>query len=316
MNGFLVIDKSAGITSYDVIRRLKKLHPFKKIGYIGTLDRNATGVLPVALNEGVKLIPFLENVEKVYRARFVLGITTDTYDIEGRVLTTQDVGTCDTKRMQELLNTFKGKIVQQIPIFSSKKINRKPLYKLARKGIPIEPQQKEVEIYDIVFIEYNAPYVDVEVTCSKGTYIRSLAHDFGQKLGCGATLFSLKRTRHGEFSDTMAISLDHLKTEQDLIAYRIPLEKILKSLRETSVDVALERFLKHGMPIPLFGQTKEWKQGELTKLFNNKGVLIAIGQADTVSKTIKIKRLINNEGGFYATYNNEEKNRHRTVQDP
>ncbi|HBE44638.1 MAG TPA: tRNA pseudouridine(55) synthase TruB [Deltaproteobacteria bacterium] len=294
MNGFLVIDKSSGMTSYDVIRRLKKIHSFKKIGYIGTLDRNAKGVLPVALNEGVKLIPFLENVEKVYRARFLLGTTTDTYDIEGKIISTKDVENFEIDRLKQLLNSFKGKIIQEIPIFSSKKINRKPLYKLARKGVPVEPQQKEVEIYDIILMDYSSPYIDVEVTCSKGTYIRSLAHDFGQKLGCGATLFSLKRTRHGEFFETMAISLDYLKMEQDLITYIMPLENIMKSIREITVDIALERFLKHGMPIPLFGHTKEWKQDELTKLLNNKGILIGIGQADTISKTIKIKRLINN----------------------
>ncbi|OPY83895.1 MAG: tRNA pseudouridine synthase B [Syntrophorhabdus sp. PtaU1.Bin153] len=293
MNGFLVIDKNTGMTSYDVIRRLKKLHPFKKIGYIGTLDRNATGILPVAINEGVKVIPFLENGEKTYKAKFLLGVTTDTLDIEGKVLTEVETREYDTALLVERLNRFKGKIIQQIPAYSSKKVNRKPLYKLARKGIEVEPQQKEVEIFDIRLLEYSHPYLDLEVTCSKGTYIRALAQEFGADLGCGATLFSLKRTRHGEFTEDMAVNIELFKAEQDVLNYLMSLEKVLRHLRETVVETALERFLRHGMPIPMAGNSKEWKNGEITKLLNKKGSMIGVGVADTFTKTIKIRRLIN-----------------------
>ncbi|OPX93206.1 MAG: tRNA pseudouridine synthase B [Syntrophorhabdus sp. PtaB.Bin006] len=293
MNGFLVIDKNTGMTSYDVIRRLKKLHPFKKIGYIGTLDRNATGILPVALNEGVKVIPFLENGAKTYRAKFLLGITTDTLDIEGKVLTEVETREYDTALLTEKLSKFKGKITQQIPAYSSKKVNRKPLYKFARKGIEVEPQQKEVEIFDISLLDYAHPYLDLEVTCSKGTYIRALAQEFGADLGCGATLFSLKRIRHGEFTEEMAVNIELFKAEQDVLNYLVSLEKVLGHLRETVVETALEKFLKHGMPIPLSGNSKEWKNGELTKLLNKKGSMIGVGMADTFTKSIKIRRLIN-----------------------
>jgi tRNA pseudouridine55 synthase len=293
VNGFLVIDKNAAMTSYDVIRRLKKLYTFNKIGYIGTLDRNATGILPVAFNDGVKLIPFLENSEKTYKAKFLLGVTTDTLDIEGKVLSQVDTQEFDRTLLEQKLNKYKGKITQRIPAYSSKKVNRKPLYKLARKGITVEPQLKEVEIFEIKFLEYNHPYLDVEVTCSKGTYIRALSQEFGADLGCGSTLFALKRTRHGEFTEDMAVNIEHFKIEQDVLHYAMSLEKILKSLRETTVETALEKFLKHGMPIPLAGNSKEWQNGEYTKLLNKKGNLIGIGMADTFSKTIKIKRLIN-----------------------
>lgn len=293
MNGFLVIEKNAGMTSYDVIRRLKKLYPFNKIGYIGTLDRNATGILPIAFNDGVKLIPFLENGEKTYRATFLLGLTTDTLDIEGKVLSQVETKEFDQAFLEGKLNKFKGKITQQIPAYSSKKVNRKPLYKLARKGIAIEPQLKEVEIFDIKLLDYAHPYLDLEVTCSKGTYIRALSQDFGAELGCGSTLYALKRTRHGEFTEDMAVNIEHFKIEQDVVHYAMSLENILRSLRETVVETVLEKFLKHGMPIPLTGNSKEWQNGEYTKLLNKKGNLIGIGMADTVSKTIKIKRLIN-----------------------
>lgn len=293
MNGFLVIDKNTGMTSYDVIRRLKKLYPFKKIGYIGTLDRNATGILPVAVNEGVKVIPFLENGEKTYKARFLLGVTTDTLDIEGKILAEVETGEYDAALLADKLSRFKGKITQQIPAYSSKKVNRKPLYKFARKGIEVEPQQKEVEIFDIRLLDYAHPYLDLEVTCSKGTYIRALAQEFGADLGCGATLFSLKRTRHGEFTEDMAVNIELFKAEQDVLNYLMSLEKVLGHLRETVVETALEKFLKHGMPIPLAGNSKEWKNGEITKLLNKKGSMIGVGMADTFTKTIKIRRLIN-----------------------
>jgi len=293
VNGFLVIDKNTGMTSYDVIRRLKKLHLFNKIGYIGTLDRNATGILPVALNDGVKLIPFLENGEKMYTARFLLGMTTDTLDIEGKILSQVETKEFDKNLLEEKLSRFMGKITQQIPAYSSKKVNRKPLYKLTRKGITVEPQLKEVEIFNIKLLDYTHPYLDVAVTCSKGTYIRALSQEFGADLGCGSTLYSLKRTKHGEFTEDMAVNIEHFKIEQDVLNYVMPLDKVLKSLRETIVETELEKFLKHGMPIPLAGNSRDWQNGEYTKLLSKRGNLIGIGMADTFSKTIKIKRLIN-----------------------
>ena len=294
LNGFLIIDKRVGMSSYDVIRKLKRLHAFNKIGYIGTLDRNATGILPVAVNEGVKVIPFLENVEKAYRARFLLGVTTDTLDIEGKVLTETAVEPFDQDIIVSTLKNYIGKITQRVPIYSSKKVNKKPLYKWARKGIAVEAPEKEVEIFDIKFLDYTHPHVDLEVTCSKGTYIRALANDFGNKLGCGATLYSLKRTKHGEFTEDMGIDIERFNTGDDLINYLLSLENVLQSIRGVIIETALEKFLKQGMPVPIAGSSKEWKDGEATRLLNKQGVLIGIGVADTTSKTIKIKRLINN----------------------
>jgi tRNA pseudouridine55 synthase len=294
VNGFLVIDKSPAMSSYDVIRRLKKLRKFKKIGYIGTLDRNATGVLPVALDEGVKLIPYLEDVKKTYCARFLLGVTTDTLDIEGKILSETNTEPFPPEMITDILGSFHGVICQQIPIFSSKKVNRKPLYKYAREGVPVEPQSKEVEIFRLTVTDYSHPYVDLEVVCSKGTYIRALANDLGARLGCGATLHSLKRTRHGEFSEEMGVKIESFKIEQDLLNYLIPLEKVLNGVREFTLETVLERFLRHGMPIPLLGNSKDWSHGDPVKIINKRGSLIGIGLADTATRTIKVKRLIYN----------------------
>ncbi len=293
MNGFLIIDKNTGMSSYDVIRRLKRIHKFTKIGYIGTLDRNATGILPVALDEGVKLIPYLENVEKQYRAKFLLGMTTETQDIEGKVLTETPTDPFDRQLIEDLLASYLGRITQKIPAYSSKKVNRKPLYKWARSGVQVEQPLKEVEIFDITLLDYAHPYLDVEVTCSKGTYIRALASDLGEKLGCGATLYTLKRTRHGDFNESMGTDIDYFKMEQDLLNYLLPLESILGSMRGMRVETALEKFLKHGMPVPIAGDSKDWKHGEDARLFDKQGTLIGVGVADLASKTIKIKRLIN-----------------------
>jgi tRNA pseudouridine55 synthase len=293
MDGFLIVDKNPGMTSYDVIKRLKRIQSFKKVGYIGTLDRNATGILPVALNEGVKLIPFLENGEKKYVARFLLGITTDTLDMEGKRLTEVEPPVFDRAAISEALSRFKGKIVQKIPVYSSKKIEGKPLYKWVRQGVAIDPPSKEVEVYDIRFLDYAHPYVDVEVSCSKGTYIRVIAHDVGAILGCGAALHTLKRTQHGEFSLERSISIEHLMTKQDIVEHLVPPQDVLQKARGLTIEPVLEKFLKKGMSVPLLGGSRDWKHGELAKLLNKSGALLGIGAVDTDSKTIKMKRLIN-----------------------
>ncbi len=293
MDGFLIIDKSAGMTSYDVIKRLKKLDSFRKIGYIGTLDRNATGILPVALNEGAKLIPFLENGQKKYVGRFVLGVTTDTFDMEGAKTSETEVAPFDTAVVRETLARFKGRITQKVPVYSSKKVEGKPLYKWVRQGLTVETPQKEVEVYDVNFLDYTHPYVDVEITCSKGTYIRVIAHDFGALLGCGAALYSLKRTQHGEFNLTRSVTLDSLRTKEDVVRYLVALEDVLVTARGVTIDPVLEKFLKNGMPVPLLGGARDWKHGELARLMSRTGGLLGIGKVDTDSKTIRMKRLIN-----------------------
>jgi tRNA pseudouridine55 synthase len=293
MDGFIVVDKSPGMSSYDVIKRLKKIDTFKKIGYIGTLDRNATGVLPVALNEGVKLIPFLENGTKKYLARFVLGITTDTFDMDGTRQSEVEVPVFDRETIVTTFSQFKGRISQKIPLHSSKKMDGKPLYKWVREGFTPDTPNKEVEVYDIDFIDYTHPYIDVEIACSKGTYIRVIAHDFGGVLGCGAALYSLKRTQHGEFGLVRSVTIDLLRTKEDIVKYLVGLEGILPATRGLTIDPVFEKFIRNGMPVPLMGGSKDWTQGELAKLFNKSGALLGIGRVDTDSKTIRMKRLIN-----------------------
>lgn len=293
MDGFLIIDKTPGMTSFQVIKTLKKICPFKKIGYIGTLDRNAGGILPVAMNEGVKLIPFLENGRKRYLAKFVLGITTDTLDMEGTITSQTEPPVFEESTIRQVLSGFRGKITQKIPIYSSKKIEGKRLYKLARKGVPIEAPTKQVEVHNITFLSYDHPYIEVDITCSKGTYIRVIANDVGEILGCGAALHSLKRTQHGDFTLDKSTLLEYLHMKQDVVKYLLSLNEVLSGFRELTVEPSLEKFLKNGMPIPLLGDSKEWKHDEYVKLTNKSNKLIGIGRVDTITKTVRTKRLIN-----------------------
>lgn len=209
--GFLIIDKASGWTSHDVVAKLRGILKEKKIGHLGTLDPLATGVLVVAVGRAAtKQIQHFMKLDKEYIAELELGKTSDTYDSEGKVEETGfDLGRLDKKLVQEALESFWGKSMQMPPAFSAKKINGKKAYELARAGKPVELKAVEVEMQgrDIVV---DFPFVRFTVTVSSGTYIRSLAHDLGQKLGCGAILTALRRTRVGEFKIEDALTLEEV----------------------------------------------------------------------------------------------------------
>src|SRR5208337_1085243 len=221
LNGIVVIDKPGGIASYDVVRRLKGLVSGVKVGFLGTLDPLATGVLPLLLGEGTKLAPFLEAGRKVYEASLLLGVVTDTQDSEGRVLHTADPAQCDlsAKRIERAIKQFRGKIQQRPPMYSALKQKGEPLYKLARRGEEAERALREVEIYELRVTRIDPPLLDLYIECSKGTYIRTLGHDIGEKLGCGAHLTALRRIRSGPFSIDAALPLTEV--EQLLRQHRI-----------------------------------------------------------------------------------------------
>ena len=199
--GFLVIDKQSGWTSHDVVAKLRGLLKEKKIGHLGTLDPLATGVLVVAVGrEATKQIQFFMKLDKEYEVELELGKISDTYDVEGQIQETGfDLSTLDKKSVQTVLEGFWGESLQMPPAFSAKKINGKKAYELARAGKPVELKAVQVHMQG-KNIEVDLPFVRFTVEVSSGTYIRSLAHDFGQKLGCGAVLTRLRRTRVGEFT--------------------------------------------------------------------------------------------------------------------
>ena len=196
-NGFFVIDKPAGITSHDVVSRVRRILGTKKVGHTGTLDPFATGVLPIAVNDGTKVIPFLDEGYKTYEALLRLGVTTDTLDMTGAVLSEADPSCITREQLLSLLSEFTGSISQIPPMYSAIKQGGQPLYKLARQGLEIERKARDVEIYSLELLSFNLPFAAICVVCSRGTYVRSLADDIGRRLGCGAALQELRRIASG-----------------------------------------------------------------------------------------------------------------------
>lgn len=211
INGFVVVDKPAGITSHDVVSRVRRILGTRKVGHTGTLDPFATGVLPIAVNEGTKSIPFLDEGSKTYEAMLRLGVTTDTLDMTGTILSESDCTAITQEQLISCLSGFTGSISQIPPMYSAIKQNGQPLYKLARQGVEVERVARAVEIFTIELLSFDLPHASIRVICSRGTYVRSLADDIGRQLGCGAALQELRRTASGPFTISDAVTLAELE---------------------------------------------------------------------------------------------------------
>ncbi len=213
LNGVLVVDKPRGITSYDVVRFFKRLVPGVRIGYLGTLDPIATGVLPLLLGEGTKLAPFLEGGRKVYDAVMHLGVTTDTQDCEGKVIKRcgEAIDNLSVETLKGVLKSFLGRITQRPPLYSALKRHGQPLYRLARKGEVIDPPVRGIDIYTLEIKSFSPPFIGLYVECSKGTYIRTLVHDIGEAIGYGAHLVELRRLRNGPFGIEDALTVEEIE---------------------------------------------------------------------------------------------------------
>ena len=215
MDGFIVVDKPAGLSSHAVVGRVRRLTGEKKGGHTGTLDPFATGVLPVALGEATKSIQFLDESIKGYRAVLRLGCSTDTQDCTGAVLQEGTWQHLTGHDIEAVVREFTGHLLQTPPMFSALKRNGVPLYRLARKGVEVERAPREIEIFSLAIDRIDLPLVTISVSCSRGTYVRTLAHDIGQRLGCGAHLTELRRTRSGPFPLEAAVTLDLLEKMAD-----------------------------------------------------------------------------------------------------
>ena len=211
--GVLNIDKPGGITSHDVVARVRKLSRQDKVGHTGTLDPMATGVLLVCLGQATRLIEYLMYSPKKYRATIRFGVTTDTLDADGMVVAEHDASTLTDRYLREVLSTFRGEMQQVPPLFSALKKNGQPLYKRARAGQRIELDPRPVTIYNLTFVEWKPPDLTVDVACSPGTYIRALARDLGDAVGTGAHLIALVRTANGPWPLDEAVSLAQLEHE-------------------------------------------------------------------------------------------------------
>jgi tRNA pseudouridine55 synthase len=216
LHGFLVIDKPAGWTSHDVVGRVRRLTSERKVGHAGTLDPAATGVLPVAVGLATRTLEFLSVTSKTYLSEITFGVRTDSYDIDGVVQSVRTTEGIDESSLKLALSTFRGAQQQIPPMHSAIKIGGRRLYELAREGSIVERSPRAIEIYEIALIEWRPPVATVSIDCSKGTYIRSIAHDLGEIFGCGAFLSNLVRVRTGPFTITDAWTLQQL-AELDLV---------------------------------------------------------------------------------------------------
>jgi len=208
LDGAILIDKPAGPTSHDVVDAIRRRFGIKKVGHCGTLDPNATGLLIIVVGRGTKLSEKLMGDDKVYEGTIKFGETTNSYDADGEILETRPVPPLTLDQLNEAAVTFMGDQMQTPPMVSAIKINGVPLYKLARKGIEVEREPRLVHIYNFRFTNYEPPLGQFRVACTKGTYVRSIAHELGQKLGCGAHLAALRRSVSGKFDVADATKLD------------------------------------------------------------------------------------------------------------
>lgn len=248
INGILNVYKEAGFTSHDVVAKLRGICRQKKIGHTGTLDPEAVGVLPVCLGSGTKLCDMLTDKSKEYEAVLLLGQVTDTQDVTGTVLEEHEV-TADEEQAVEAIRSFVGAYEQIPPMYSALKVNGKRLYELARAGKEVERKGRPVEIHSIEILSVSLPEITFRVACSKGTYIRTLCHDIGQKLGCGGTMKSLKRTRVGIFTIDGALKLSQLEelAEQGRLEEKvIPVEAMFTELPALTVKDAFARLIENG----------------------------------------------------------------------
>ncbi|MDO4633402.1 MAG: tRNA pseudouridine(55) synthase TruB [Eubacteriales bacterium] len=307
INGIINVHKEKGFTSHDVVAKLRGILHQKKIGHTGTLDPDAVGVLPVCLGNATKLCDLLTDHEKTYRAVLLLGQTTDTQDTSGTVLTTAEV-TVDEEKVKEAILSFEGDYDQIPPMYSALKVNGKKLYELAREGKEVERKARRVQIRKIVIEKMELPRVTIEVTCSKGTYIRTLCHDIGAVLGCGGCMEQLTRTRVGTFSLENALTLDQIKefSEADrLMESIVPVEQVFAACPAYRTIPLFDRLLDNGNPLlPL--QVEQMREA-----------VTAVDPSEAIyhKETGDEVRMYNSEGVFFGLYVfNRKKDRYQPVK--
>lgn len=281
MDGVLNIRKEKGFTSFDVVAKLRGILHMKKIGHTGTLDPEAEGVLPVVLGKATKLVDLLTDKQKTYEALMHLGLETDTQDITGTVLCEKTVEVSE-EEVESVIRGFVGEYQQIPPMYSALKVDGKKLYELAREGKTVERKARTVHFYEIDIKEINLPYVRFSVTCSKGTYIRTLCHDIGQKLGCGGCMEELIRTRSGNFTweDSMTLAEVEEAVKDGTIEDRvIRIGQVLKDYPEIFCTREGDRLLENGNALTEYFVKGSHKEGWI-RMCDSQGEFKGIYQWD------------------------------------
>ena len=296
IHGVINVYKEKGFTSHDVVAKLRGILGQKKIGHTGTLDPDATGVLPVCLGKGTKLCDLLTDKDKTYRAVMLLGTVTDTQDSSGTVLETKDTGFLTEEAVTACIQSFAGAYEQIPPMYSALKVGGKKLYELAREGKTVERKARPVTIHQIEIQKINLPRVTMEVSCSKGTYIRTLCHDIGEKLGCGACMESLLRTKVSRFALEDSLTLEEIakkKQEGTLEEAIIPVDAMFSDCRSVEVKEAGSTYLYNGNPFALsFVKKKEpYQPGERVRVYDAHGTFIGIYNYRQEQKMFRLEKM-------------------------
>ncbi|KGM97725.1 tRNA pseudouridine synthase B [Clostridium novyi A str. 4552] len=288
MDGILNVYKPIGITSFDVVRQIKKITGIKRIGHTGTLDPLACGVLPICIGKGTKVVDYLMKDFKVYDATLKLGIVTDTYDREGKELSSNEVNV-SLNEIKDTINSFLGDSFQIPPMYSALKVNGKRLYELAREGKEIEREARPITIYDINILNIKIPYVKFTVKCSKGTYIRSLCYDIGNNLKCGATMWELERVQSGVFTKENSIALDKLTTD-NINNHIISIDESLNQYDKAFVSSKCEKLLVNGVRIGDKRLIPNIDIDKMYRIYTEDNKFLGLGLRN--SKGLKIEKLL------------------------
>ncbi len=292
MNGIINLNKPAGMTSHGAVSKVKRLLGVRKAGHTGTLDPLATGVLLICLNEATKVSRFLLDMDKKYLAKVRLGVRTDTGDAEGRIIEEKDPSGVTREKIVETVATFSGRMNQTPPMYSAVKIGGEKLYTLARKGIEVERTERVVEIYDIRVVDISLPFFYIHVSCSKGTYVRTLCEDIGHRLGTVAHLAALQRTAIGPFDLKDSVTLEGLekRSPRPGDSYFCSIDSALCGLKEMMLDEKDYSRAKHGLQI-ILNDINKFADNSIVRLKDPEGNLFGIGRIN--SQIARIERLLN-----------------------
>ncbi|HOL20775.1 MAG TPA: tRNA pseudouridine(55) synthase TruB [Candidatus Hydrogenedens sp.] len=277
MDGILLVDKPSGITSHDVVDYIRKKTGIKKVGHTGTLDPNATGLLILSIGKATRLTEYFVSLDKTYEGKLRLGIVSDTHDIDGNIIQENPVPKITKKEIDKIKTEFLGEIEQIPPMFSAIKIGGQRLYKVARKGITIERKPRKVNVYEFSILKVKLPDVWIRISCSRGTYVRTLCHDLGEKIGCGAVLIELRRLKVGKYSVDNAIPMENIVSKETLSEYLIPIEKALDLpvaviSKQGECEFSKGNKILNDNIIKVENGTIDWLQ-----VFNNTGKFLGIG---------------------------------------
>ncbi|PZC43066.1 MAG: tRNA pseudouridine55 synthase [Chloroflexi bacterium] len=294
INGIINVNKPPGITSMDVIRRIRRASGLRRVGHSGTLDPLASGVMVVALGVATRLLEYVTEFNKSYAAKIELGKSTDTYDGEGEILNSDLEVIVSNSDVRSAIQTFKGTQSQIPPMHSAIKVNGVKLYDLARKGITIDRAPRLVNLYDACISDFKSPELELQITCSKGFYVRAFANDLGVQLGCGAYLKKLVRTSVGKFNIENSLSLDFIETNLQKNKTRVllhKLETVLDPIPKLRLDFDETKKVQTGISIPAEGNHKAAANSLISMALTEEGKLVAImrfNEKDLIWKPEKV----------------------------